>query len=114
MVEPFKLESYYIQKVFVNDSIDLFALSVESFPRIEHHLFLYNNNSSHYVKTNIVINGKWSKNNEEGFNYKLLEYPLCNILNLDGKLFFQYKKEFIMEILIMPLLIIIMKWTLKV
>jgi hypothetical protein len=78
-IAPFKIDDYYIHKVCVNDSIDIFVLSIESFTISEHQIFVYNLKSNQLVKSNISINAKWSKNNEDGFDIKLNELPNIKI-----------------------------------
>lgn len=78
-IAPDKLDDYYIHKIDVNDDIIIYVLSIESFSLTEHQLFLYNTKTNQISKSKAAINGKWSKNSEEGFNIKLIDLPNIKI-----------------------------------
>ena len=92
-IAPDKLDDYYIHKINVNDSIDIFVLSIESFSLMEHRLFLFNEKSNQISKTKIAINGKWAKNSEEGFNFKLMDLPNIEIKNQENESLLSIKER---------------------
>ena len=84
-IAPDKLDNYYIHKIDVNDTIDIYVLSIESFTLTEHQIYLYDVITNQLSKTKVAINGKWAKNTEEGFDIKLIDLPNIKIQKIENE-----------------------------
>lgn len=82
---PIKFDDCYLHSIHINDTIDIIVLSIKSFVLTKHLFFVNNTKTGQLVKSNFSINGKWAKNNEDGFEVKLMELPNAKIENIENE-----------------------------
>lgn len=92
-ISPIKIDDYYLHTIHVNDTVDIIVLSIKSFVLSEHHFFVFNTKTNKVEKSNFSINGKWSNNNEDGFDIKLMELPNIKIENQENGVFISIKER---------------------
>ncbi|MFZ1787927.1 MAG: hypothetical protein WAT92_06440 [Saprospiraceae bacterium] len=84
--------NYYSHLIKIDSSIDIYVFSVRSISTFDHYIFAYNSIDNHKIsKKPVVINGKWSENNEDGFDLKLMNLPNFRLID---------KKENVLNIII--------------
>ena len=88
IVDELKYDSpnieFYSYKIILNETIDIYSLLVNYNLKKECYVLAYNKKVGTITNTPIIINVKWSFNNESGFSYKLLEYPLVGIRQINN------------------------------
>lgn len=74
----------YSYKININENVDIYSLFVDYNFNKDCYLIAFNKTETIITEFPIVINMKWSFNNEDGFNFKLLKFPLIDIKQNDG------------------------------
>lgn len=72
-------ENPYSYKIKISNDIFAYILINNNFIETKGYIIFFNKEKKKVSKTPIIINLKWAYNNEEGFGFKLLDYPLFQI-----------------------------------
>lgn len=89
-----KLKDFYIHNVFVNDTFEMYVLTLNSFSKKEHQIYLYNKMKKQLSKGKVTVSCKYSLNGEDGFNEKLIDRPNIETRFIGNNLSFSIKKRF--------------------
>jgi hypothetical protein len=85
--------SVFTYKITVDDHLDLYVMVVDCIIQKAGYIISYNQVSHEISKEAIVINLKWALNNEDGFNVKLLDYPLVKVDKNGGNYILSLKER---------------------
>jgi len=81
---PFSEKEISLYKIDIDSNIQAFVL-VSHFPTYQYaYIFLYNTKEKTTSNAPVGINLKWAANNEQGFDFKMLKYPLVEIKKEDS------------------------------
>ncbi|RYJ43167.1 hypothetical protein [Flavobacterium beibuense] len=87
------LKTTVLFKIKNNNDIDTYALVVNDGLNKEIFILPYNHLEKRVANNYIKINGKWGFNSENGFDFKLLDYPNIKTELIDNNLYIYLKER---------------------